>query len=128
MLDTLRGALRQWSILIVGLVLLFGGMALGMRWDPPGGTNVEPVAEKPTPQAQQQAANGAGQSKQAAPRKTSTEAGPVKVPPPQAKAQEASSQDTAAQVPSARDTKRAHRRFCRSPPARRTAAAGGFPG
>ena len=97
MLDKLLGALRQWIILVTGLILLLGGFALATHLYPPGGTasSVQSAAEKPTaePQPKQMANNAA--SKQPAPEKSASASQPRQAAPP-ATAQPASPQPSSA--------------------------------
>ncbi len=61
MWDTVADALRRWSLLIVGLILLVGGFAVGTALYPPGGaaSSAQTAAsEKPAPEPQQQMAHG----------------------------------------------------------------------
>lgn len=75
MSETMVEVLRRWSILIVGLVLLLGGFALGTVWYPPGGTaptTQTAGSEKPA-EPQQQMAHNAAPKPPAAPEKIAAE-------------------------------------------------------
>jgi nitrite reductase (NO-forming) len=61
MWDTAADALRRWSILVVGLVLLIGGFVTGTMLYPPGGaasSTQTTAADKPAAESPQQMAHG----------------------------------------------------------------------
>ena len=68
MLDQALAALRRWSILVIGLVLVVGGFALGTSLYPPRGTTSQAASEQPAaePQSKQTAHNAPTQPAQSA--------------------------------------------------------------
>lgn len=85
MWGTMTDALRQWSILVVGLVLLFGGFALGTALYPPGGTTSitqTAASEKPPPEPQHQIVRDAAPKPPPAPEKLAAEPQRAQSAPP----------------------------------------------
>jgi len=92
-------ALGRWSILVTGLVLLFGGFALGTIFYPPGGTTSQVVAEKSSGEPQPKPTANNAAPKPAAPEKpiaTAQRAQPPAAPATAPTSQAASSENKGA--------------------------------